>query len=124
LYDIIHIIFRINEEDIMDFIGIEEIQPYENIHEYKIFKYDDIIELGNKEKFICDLKFIQLNINSLYKDKGIDESIGYAVIENLSEDIKISRQNIEKKIKKFIMQEILLINMKESSINVIFGLNK
>lgn len=108
----------------MDFIGIEEIQPYENIHEYKIFKYDDIIELGNEEKFICDLKFIQLNINSLYKDKGIDESIGYAVVENLSQDIKISRQNIEKKIKKFIMQEIPLINMKESSINVIFGLNK
>lgn len=108
----------------MDFIGIEEIQPYENIYEYKLFKYDDVIELGNEEKFICDLKFIQLNINPVYKGKGIEETVGYAVVENLCKNIKISRENIEKKIKNFIIQEIPLINMKETSINVIFGLNK
>ncbi|WP_099190689.1 hypothetical protein [Tepidibacter mesophilus] len=108
----------------MDIIGIEEIQAYENIYQYKIFKYDDIIELGNEEKFICDLKFIQLNINPLYKDRGIDESVGYAVVENLSENIEISHYSFEKKIKNFIMQEIPLINMKETSINVIFSLNK
>ncbi|CAH2214662.1 hypothetical protein [Tepidibacter aestuarii] len=108
----------------MDFIGIEEIQPYENMYKYKIFEYDDVIELGNEEKFVCDLRFIKLDINSLYKNKGIDESIGYAVVENLSKNIEIPHQNLEKKIKSFIMQEIPLINMKESSINVIFGLNK
>ncbi len=108
----------------MDFIGIEEIQPYENIYEYKIYEYDDVIELGNEEKFICDIKFIQLNINPVYKDRGIDESVGYIVVENLSKNIKMSSTNLEKKIKNFIMQEIPLINMKESSINVIFGLNK
>ncbi|WFD11052.1 hypothetical protein [Tepidibacter hydrothermalis] len=108
----------------MDFIGIEEIQPYENIYEYKIFEYDDVIELGNEEKFICDLKFIQLNINPVYKNKGIDETVGYAVVENLCENVKISHQHIEEKIKKFIIQEIPLINIKESSINVIFSLNK
>jgi len=108
----------------MDFIGIEEIQPYENIHEYKLFKYDDVIELGNEEKFICNLKFIQLNLNPVYKNKDIDETIGYAVVENLCKNVKIPRQDIEEKIKKFIMQEIPLINIKESSINVIFSLNK
>ena len=108
----------------MDFIGIEEIQPYENIHEYKLFKYDDVIELGNEEKFICNLKFIQLNLNPVYKNKDIDETIGYAVVENLCKNVKIPPQDIEEKIKKFIMQEIPLINIKESSINVIFSLNK
>lgn len=108
----------------MDFIGIEEIQPYENIHEYKLFKYDDVIELGNEEKFICNLKFIQLNLNPVYKNKDIDETIGYAVVEDLCKNVKMPREDIEEKIKKFIMQEIPLINIKESSINVIFSLNK
>lgn len=84
----------------MDFIGIEEIQPYENIYEYKIYEYDDVIELGNEEKFICDIKFIQLNINPVYKDRGIDESVGYIVVENLSKNIKMSSTNLEKD-KKF-----------------------
>ncbi|SHJ82983.1 hypothetical protein [Tepidibacter formicigenes] len=108
----------------MDFIGVEEIQPYENIYEYKIFKYDDVIELGNNKNFICDLKFIKLNINPLYKEKEIEESVGYAIIENLNKNVDITLEDIEKKIKKFIIREIPLININEKSINVIFGLNK
>ncbi|SHH03271.1 hypothetical protein [Tepidibacter thalassicus] len=108
----------------MDFVGVEEIQPYENLYRYKIFKYDDIIEIGKNENYICDLKFIKLDINPIYKGKEIEESIGYAIVENINKNIDISLNKIEEKIKKFIIREIPLINLDERSINVIFSLNK
>lgn len=108
----------------MNLIGLEEIVPYGNLYEYKIFLYDDVIEIGNMDKYVCDLKFIKLEIDSIYKDRGMSNSIGYAIIENLNENIDISLWELEEKIRSFILEEIPLLDVEKRSINVIFSLKK
>lgn len=107
----------------MNLIGLEEIVPYGNLYEYKVFLYDDVIEIGNMDKYVCDLKFIKLEVDTIYKDKGFN-NIGYAVVENLNRDINISLEELEEKIRSLILEEVPLIDVEKRSINVIFSLKK
>ncbi len=108
----------------MNFIGIEEIQVYKNKYQYKVFEYDDVIEIGNKEKYICDLTFIKLEIEDIYIEKGFEENVAYAIVENLNEKANYSLEEINQKIKDFIINEIPLVKIDKGSINVVFSLKK
>lgn len=97
----------------MNLVGIEEITPYKDSFEFKLFKYDDKIELGNDRSFICDLKVIVERIDDIYIEK-FDKSFNViALVKNLNnKDISIDD------IKEFILDEVWIDNLKKDNIDV------
>jgi hypothetical protein len=104
----------------MRFIGLEEINPYNDLYEYKIFKYDDKIELGNKDNFICDLRVVALNIEEIYLEKGFAKSKAIAVVSNLNSNIDINIDEFKKSIVDFILEELLLVDINGENIDIAF----
>lgn len=99
----------------MNLVGIEEITPYKDSFEFKLFKYDDKIELGNEDSFICDLKVIIQRIDEIYIDKFEKSINAIALVKNLKKvDICIDD------IKEFILHEIWIDNLEEDNIDVLF----
>ncbi|KXZ40340.1 hypothetical protein SAMN05661008_00106 [Alkalithermobacter thermoalcaliphilus JW-YL-7 = DSM 7308] len=90
----------------MRFIGLEEIHPYKNLYQFKIFEYDDEINLSEKGKYICDLKVFKLDINDSYIKKGFKETY-YVLLQNINKDIKLTADEIKKGIQNFIKEEII-----------------
>ena len=99
----------------MNLVGIEEITPYKDSFEFKIFKYDDKIELGNNRSFICNLKVIIERIDETYIDKFENNFKVIALVKNLSMD-EITIDNI----KEFILDEICVENLEKYNIDVMF----
>ena len=99
----------------MNLVGIEEITPYKDSFEFKLFKYDDKIELGNEDSFICDLKVIIQKIDEIYIEKFENSINVIAIVKNLNK-IDISVDDI----KEFILDEILIDNLEEDNIDVMF----
>jgi hypothetical protein len=104
----------------MRFIGLEEINPYNDLYEYKIFKYDDKIELGNKDSFVCDLRLIALNIEEAYIEKNISNSKAIVTISNLNEDIDISKDELNNGLVYFILEELPLLDINQDNIDIEF----
>ena len=102
----------------MRFIGLEEINPYNNLYEYKLYRYDDKIELGNKDSFICNLKVIVLNIEEIYLEKGFDKSKAIALLSNLNTDISVDE--LKKGITDFILEELLFLDIIGENIDIEF----
>lgn len=99
----------------MNLVGIEEITPYKDSFEFKLFKYDDKIELGNDNSFICDLKVIIERIDKIYRDKFEQSFKVIALIKNLTiEEIPIDD------IKEFILDEVWIENLEKDNIDVMF----
>ena len=99
----------------MNLVGIEEITPYKDSFEFKLFKYDDKIELGNDNSFICDLKVIVERIDEIYRDKFEQSFKVMALIRNLTiEEISIDD------IKEFILDEVWIENLEKDNIDVMF----
>ena len=99
----------------MNLVGIEEITPYKDSFEFKLFKYDDKIELGNENSFICDLKVIIQKIDEIYIEKFENSINVIAIVKNLNK-IDISVDDI----KEFILDEVLIDNLEEDNIDVMF----
>ena len=99
----------------MNLVGIEEITPYKDSFEFKLFKYDDKIELGNEDSFICDLKVIIQKIDKIYIEKFENSINVIAIVKNLNK-IDISIDDI----KEFILDEIWIDNLEEDNIDVMF----
>lgn len=99
----------------MNLVGIEEITPYKDSFEFKLFKYDNKIELGNENSFICDLKVIIQKIDEIYIEKFENSINVIAIVKNLNK-IDISVDDI----KEFILDEILIDNLEEDNIDVMF----
>ncbi len=99
----------------MNLVGIEEITPYKDSFEFKLFKYDNKIELGNENSFICDLKVIIQKIDEVYIEKFKNSINVIAIVKNLNK-IDISVDDI----KEFILDEILIDNLEEDNIDVMF----
>ena len=97
----------------MNLVGIEEITPYKDSFEFKLFKYDNKIELGNENSFICDLKVIIQKIDEVYIEKFKNSINVIAIVKNLNK-IDISVDDI----KEFILDEILIDNLEEDNIDV------
>ena len=99
----------------MNLVGIEEITPYKDSFEFKLFKYDDKIELGNENSFICDLKVIIERIDEIYIDKFEQSFKVIALVRNLViEEISIDD------IKEFILDEVWIENLEKDNIDVMF----
>ena len=104
----------------MRFIGLEEINPYNDLYEYKIFKYDDKIELGNKDSFVCDLRLIALNIEEAYIEKNISNSKAIVTISNLNENIDISKDELNNGLVYFILEELPLLDINQDNLDIDF----
>ena len=99
----------------MNLLGIEEITPYKDSFEFKILKYDNKIELGNENSFICDLKVIIERIDEIYIDKFKKSFKVIALVKNLTiEEISIDD------IKEFILDEVWIENLEKDNIDVMF----
>lgn len=102
----------------MEFIGIENITPYENIYEFSVYKYDDEITLGSEELYICELRVILIKVNSLYVERLNKSVEAMVLVKNLKKDL--GKEFIIDKIKKFVLDEIWVENLVKENIEVIF----
>lgn len=102
----------------MNLVGIENITPYKNIFEFNVYKYEDEIDLGNKDLFVCELKVIPIDIEDVYVQR-LNRSVEVlALIKNLNQNLdKIS---ILEEIKDFILEEIWIENLEKENIHVSF----
>lgn len=102
----------------MNLVGIENITPYKNIFEFNVYKYDDEIDLGNKDLFVCELKVIPIDIEDVYVQR-LNKSVEVlALIKNLNQNLdKIS---ILEEIKDFILEEIWIENLEKENIHISF----
>lgn len=102
----------------MNLAGIEEITPFEGVTEFKIYKYDDRIDLSDKEQFICDLKLVSIKVNPIYI-KRIGKSMDMlALVKNVNP--KLDKLSIKEDIKEFILDEIWEESLEKENIDVIF----
>lgn len=102
----------------MNLVGIENITPYKNIFEFNVYKYEDEIDLGNKDLFVCELKVIPIDIEDVYVQR-LNKSVEVlALIKNLNQNLdKIS---ILEEIKDFILEEIWIENLEKENIHISF----
>ncbi|GAA3657259.1 hypothetical protein [Asaccharospora irregularis] len=102
----------------MNLVGIENITPYKNIFEFNVYKYEDEIDLGNKDLFVCELKVIPIDIEDVYVQR-LNRSVEVlALIKNLNQNLdKIS---ILEEIKDFILEEIWIENLEKENIHISF----
>ena len=102
----------------MNLVGIENITPYQDVVEFKVYRYDDKIDLGNKDLFICDLKVVMVKVNPIYVEK-IGKSIdALALVANLNSNVE--KVSIKNEIKDFILDEILEENLEKENIDIMF----
>ncbi|WP_027701071.1 hypothetical protein [Metaclostridioides mangenotii] len=103
----------------MDLIGIENITPYKNQVEFSIYKFDDEINIGDKENFVCDVKVVIMEVeDSLVERLGITTQ-ALAIVENYGE--YISQNDFEDKLKKFIIEEVLIADLNKENIELIYS---
>lgn len=102
----------------MNLVGIENITPYKNIFEFNVYKYEDEIDLGNKDLFVCELKVIPIDIEDVYVQR-LNRSVEVlALIKNLNQNLdKIS---ILEEVKDFILEEIWIENLEKENIHISF----
>lgn len=102
----------------MNLVGIENITPYQDVYEFKIYEYDYELDLNNKENFICDLKIIINRIEPIFKDK-IDKHIEIlGLVKELN--LNIDKCIIKEELKEFILNEIYEENLEKENIDIMF----
>ncbi|HGM3507286.1 hypothetical protein KGF42_07075 [Clostridioides sp. ZZV15-6383] len=102
----------------MDYVGIENITPYENVYEFNVYKYDDEITLGSEELYVCELRVVLIKVNSLYV-KRLNKSVeAMVLVKNLKKDL--DKALVVNKIKNFVLDEIWVENLVKENIEVIF----
>ncbi len=102
----------------MDYVGIENITPYENVYEFNVYEYDDEITLGSEELYVCELRFVLIKVNSLYV-KRLNKSVeAMVLVKNLKKDL--DKALVVNKIKNFVLDEIWVENLVKENIEVIF----
>lgn len=102
----------------MNLVGIENINPYQDVYEFKVYEYDYELDLNNKENFICNLKVIVNRIESVFKDK-IDKNIEIlALVKDLN--LKVDKISIKEEIKELILNEIWEENLEKENIDIMF----
>ena len=103
----------------MDLIGIENITPYKNQVEFAIYKFDDEINIGDKENFVCDVKVVIMEVeDSLVERLGITTQ-ALAIVENYGE--YYNQNDFEDKLKKFIVEEVLIADLNKENIELIYS---
>ncbi|NMS89494.1 hypothetical protein HGQ85_06100 [Clostridioides difficile] len=102
----------------MDYVGIENITSYENVHEFSVYNYDDEITLGSEELYVCELRVVLIKVNSLYIERLNKSVEAMALVKNLKKDL--DKAIVVNKIKNFVLDEIWVENLVKENIEVIF----
>lgn len=102
----------------MDYVGIENITPYENVYEFNVYKYDDEITLGSEELYVCELRVVLIKVNSLYVKRFNKSVEAMVLVKNLKKDL--DKALVVNKIKNFVLDEIWVENLVKENIEVIF----
>ncbi|MGL4912447.1 MAG: hypothetical protein ACRC3Y_08445 [Romboutsia sp.] len=105
----------------MNLVGIENITPYDGVVEFKLYKYDDRIDLGDAKLFICDLKIIIMKVNSVYSERLGKTADALGLVSNLNSTLK--NKSISDDIKDFIFNEVIEIteaNLEKENIDLMF----
>ena len=103
----------------MNLVGLEIINPYKGVYEFKVYKYDDEINLSDENLFVCDLKVVLNQLDSMYINK-IEKSVEIlALVKNFNSNIE---DLCEEDIKSFILDEIWEedLEFKKENIEVMF----
>ena len=102
----------------MDYIGIENITPYENTYEFSVYEYDDEIILGSEKLYVCELMVVLIKVNSLYVERLNKSVEAMVLVKNLKKDL--DKTLVVNKIKNFVLDEIWVENLVKENIEVIF----
>lgn len=100
----------------MNLVGIENITPYKDVFEFDVYKYEDEIDLGNKDLFVCELKLVIIKIEDVYIQR-LNKSVEVlALIKNLNNNLDST--SIVGEIKDFIMEEVWIEDLEKENIQV------
>ncbi|MGL6108149.1 hypothetical protein [Romboutsia sp.] len=102
----------------MNLVGIENITPYQDVYEFKVYEYDYELDLNNKESFICNLKVIVNRVESVFKNRIDRDMQILGLIKDLSS--KVDKVSIREEIKELILNEILEENLEKENIDIMF----
>ena len=105
----------------MNLVGIENITPYDGVIEFKLYKYDDRIDLGDQKLFVCDLKIIIMKVNPIYSERLGKTADALGLVSNLNS--KFKNKSISNDIKEFISNEVIEIveaNLEKENIDLMF----
>ena len=100
----------------MNLVGIETIVAYKDTYEYKIYKYNDEIDMCNEELYVCDLKVVINRIDSKYVGKIEDTIETLALVKNL----RVEKSLVVENLKEFIFNEIYEEQMEKNDIEIMF----
>ena len=64
----------------MDYIGIENITPYENTYEFSVYEYDDEITLGSEKLYVNKIKNFVLD--EIWVENLVKENIEVIFVES------------------------------------------
>lgn len=96
----------------MKFSFVENIQPYENSWEYSLYKYDDVIQMGDSDSYICTARIIMLEPQEVYVRKNVFGKKFYVVIEDFMGSC-CSKEEFEESIFEFVKEEIVQYENKD-----------
>ncbi|MFI3210001.1 MAG: hypothetical protein R3Y64_02950 [Peptostreptococcaceae bacterium] len=100
----------------MDFVLIEEIVLFENTYEFKVYKYNDEINLNNKEDFVCNLTVLINRVNSAFLSRTDEKVKSTVLVKNLNGKF----DNFTNSIRNCIYQEIDEIDLEVKNIEILF----
>lgn len=100
----------------MDFVLIEEIVLFENTYEFKVYKYNDEINLNNKEDFVCNLTVLINRVNSAFLSRTDEKVKATVLVKNLNGKF----DNFTNSIRNCIYQEIDEIDLEVKNIEILF----
>lgn len=102
----------------MDFIGIENITPYKNEVGYSIYKYDDEINIGDKDNFVCSIRVVILEVQDSLSNRLGKKVQALSIVEDYGQIDNID--DFETKLKKYIIEEVLFVDLNKENIDVIY----
>ena len=101
----------------MNLVAIEDINPFNDLYEFKVYEYDYEINIGNVDLFVCDLKVIISRVNEAFITR-IGKIIQVtALVSNINS--KYNSVELEDSIKSVVLDEIYEENVNENNIEVI-----
>ncbi len=102
----------------MNLVGIETILPYKDVYEFKVYKYDDEIDLCNKQLFVCDIKVIITRVDEMYSARMQETIEVLGLVSNIPSDI--NKSSITDDLKDLILDEVWEEGIKQENIKLMF----
>ena len=100
----------------MDLVLLEEIVLFENVFEFRVYKYSDEINLNDKTNFICNLKVIINNVKKEYENKTDKKKEVLVLLDNLNLNYP---NELENSIKNLVYDELIENNINKEDIKIL-----